>query len=101
MTPLILAVLLAAADPGGGQPPAGAQTTPAPAPASSPAAKPAKDPNKRICRLEDQVGSRVQIRKCMTQAQWDGQEEATRQYFQDAQEHGGLNVATVNEGQPH
>ena len=88
MTPLVLAVLLAAADPGAGQPPS-SQSTPASAPAKSD--KP--DPNKVVCRREDQAGSRVQTKRCMTQAQWDGLDEQTRQYFQDAQEHGGLNVA--------
>ncbi len=87
MTPLILAVLLAAADPGAGQPPS------AQAPAPAKAGKPAKDPDKIVCRREDEVGSRVQTKRCMTQAQWDGLDEQTRQYFQDAQEHGGLNVA--------
>ncbi len=94
MTPLVLAVLLAAADPGAGQPPQ-AQAAPTPAaPATS--AKPARsadDASKVVCRREEQVGSRVQIKKCMTQAQWDGQDEQTRQYFEDSLEHGALNAA--------
>jgi hypothetical protein len=97
MTPLVLAVLLAAADPGAGQAP-GAQA-PSPAPPAQ-AAKPAKDPNKIVCRSEEQVGTRVRVRKCMTQQQWDGQDEQTRQYFQDALDHGALNTAKVNSGQP-
>jgi len=88
MTPLVLAVLLAAADPGAGQPPS-TQAASAPAKAD----KSARDPNKIICRREDQVGTRVQTKRCLTQAQWDGLDEQTRQYFQDAQEHGALNVA--------
>jgi hypothetical protein len=97
MTPLVFAVLLAAADPGAGQPPA--QTA---APTATPAKsdQPAKDPNKIICRREDQVGTRLQTRTCMTQAQWDGLDEQKRQYFQDAQEHGGLNTAKVSSGSP-
>jgi hypothetical protein len=96
MTPLVFAVLLAAADPGAGQPP----VAPAPAPAVAPAHKPATDPNKVVCRWEDQVGTRVQVHRCMTQKQWDDQAEQTRQYFQDAAEHGGLNTARVSSGGP-
>ena len=97
MTPLILAALLAAADPSAAAP-AGA---PAPATASAPA-KPdkVKDPNKPVCRLEDQIGSNIHIKKCMTEAQWEQQDEATRQYFQDASDNGGIHTAHVSSGAP-
>jgi len=97
MTPFILAVLLAAADPSATAP-ASAQ-----APASSPSqAKPdkTKDPNKPVCRLEDQIGSNIRVKKCMTQAQWEQQDEIVRQYFQDAGDNGGVHTAHVSSGAP-
>ncbi len=96
MAPLVLALLLAAADPGAGQP-AASQPPSAPPKADNPAVH----PNKLVCRSEDVVGTRLQTRKCMTQAQWDQQEEQTRQYFQDAADHAGTNIPSGNAMSPH
>ena len=94
MTPIILAILLAAADPAPGQP-----TNVAPATVTS--AKPQPQAEKLVCRSEEQEGSRVRARKCMTQEQWDRQDELVRQYFQDASEHGSINRASNNPMQAH
>jgi hypothetical protein len=93
MTPLILAALLAAADPSAGQP-ASAPAAAAPAKTSS------MDPNKMVCRSEEQIGSNIRVRRCQTQAQWESEEEQARQYFQDAHDHGAVNTAHVNSGGP-
>ena len=96
MTPLVLVLLLAAADPGAGTPGAAP-----PAAASAKVDKPAPNPDKVVCRSEEQVGSRMLNRKCMTQRQWDAQDEQTRQYFQDAEDHGLQNVPSGNPMSPH
>jgi hypothetical protein len=96
MTPIILAVLLAAAATDAG---AGPPTTVAPATVTS--TKPQVAADKPVCRSEEEVGSRVRTRKCMTQAQWDQQDEQVRQYFQDVSDHGAVNRATNNPMQPH
>ena len=98
MTPIIFAILLAAADPAQGQAtpvaPATVTGTKAPTVTKPPA-------EKLVCRSEEQEGSRVRTRKCMTQAQWDQQDELVRQYFQDVSDHGAINRATNNPMQPH
>ncbi len=91
MTPLFLAMLLTAADPA-------AMSAQSGAPAQ--AAKPAKDPNKLICRHEEQIGTNIKVKKCMTQADWEKQEEAVRQYFDDAQANGSVHTARVSSGAP-
>ena len=98
MTPLVLAVLLAAADPGAGQSVNAQPASTAAAPAKP--AKPAADPDKLVCRSEEQIGTRVRVRSCKTQAAWDQQEEAVRQYFQDAGDNGGIHTAHVSSGAP-
>jgi hypothetical protein len=83
MTPLVLAAFLAViADPSAAQTANGQ---------SPPAKTQTKDPNKMVCRSEEQVGSNIRVRKCMTQAQWEEQEAEVRQYFEDAQSRGGIN----------
>ncbi len=96
MTPLVLAILLAAADPGPGAPGA-----PQPAAAPAKAVKSAPDPDKVVCRTEEQIGSRMLNRKCMTQRQWDALDEQTRQYFQDASDRGARNIPSGNPMSPH
>ena len=96
MTPLILVLLLAAADPGAGTPGAGQ-----PPAASAKPGKPAADPDKVVCRTEEQVGSRMMHRKCMTQRQWESQDEQTRQYLQDVEDRGGQNIPSGNAMAPH
>ncbi len=59
-----------------------------------------KDPNKPVCRLEEKIGSNILVKKCMTEAQWQQQDEATRQYFQDASDNGGIHTAHVSSGAP-
>jgi|WetSurMetagenome_2_1015567.scaffolds.fasta_scaffold67005_2 hypothetical protein len=87
MTPLVLAAFLAVvADPSAAQTANGQ-----PAPPKGQATSPNKDPNKMVCRSEEQVGSNIRVRKCMTQAQWEEQEQEVRQYFEDAQSRGGIN----------
>ena len=89
MTPFIFAMLLAAADP-----------TPATPVHSAAAAKAANDPNKLVCRSEEKIGTNIRIKRCMTQADWEKQEEAVRQYFQDAHANGAVHTARVSSGQP-
>ena len=89
MTPLILAVLLASTDP------SAAQTTGGSPPSSQGSAQAAnrqiKDPDKMVCRSEEQVGSNIRVRRCMTQGQWELEAERVRQYFQDVRLHSGIN----------
>jgi hypothetical protein len=76
----ILALLLAAADTSGQAP---AAVTPASSTPASAPAKPADNPNKVVCKVTDNIGSRIQGRTCKTQAQWDADEEALRHLFSD------------------
>lgn len=99
MTPILFAILLAAADPNGG--PGSPHATVEPALVARQHAENVKNgPDKLVCRSEEQEGTRVRARKCMTQAQWDQQEEQVRQYFQDAHDHGGLTAGGGNPMQP-
>lgn len=81
MISLILALALAAAE--------GGATPPRPvAQAGAPDAKAVRDPNKVLCRWDESTGRRVRNRICMTRAQWDERDEATRRLFQDATDSG-------------
>jgi len=96
MTSLVLAMLLAATVPGAATPDLGQ-----PVVVTAKPAKPAADPDKVVCRSEETVGSRMRSRKCMTQRQWEAQDEQTRQYFQDVEDRGGQNIPSGNAMAPH
>lgn len=55
------------------------------------AKKDANDPNRTVCRSEPNPGSRMSTRVCMTQQQWDRNEDASHQLLRDAQDKAGLN----------
>ena len=58
----------------------------------------AKDPNRTVCRSEASPGSRMTTRVCMTQQQWDRNEEASHQLLRDAQGRTGLNDPGPSQG---
>jgi hypothetical protein len=98
MTPLILAALLAASGPSGSQVLGSEAATVSPPPAP-PVKTPRNDLDKPICRLEDKVGSRVQVRVCKTQAEWDAQDRALDRFFHDARDYGAQQTG-VSRGGP-
>jgi hypothetical protein len=70
LTPLIVAMLAAGA---GG----------------SPHARPAYDPNRMICKLSDEPGSRIQRRKtCATAAEWAERKRIEMQHLLEKQRNG-------------
>lgn len=74
---VICALLLGAA-------PALAQTS-----GGAPAAK-AKDPNRRICEVQDETGSRLRAKKiCMTAREWDERRRLERQDLERGQQNSG------------
>ncbi len=85
MTSFILALLLAAAEPSGQ-----AGTATAQPPVAVKASQPVNDPNKMVCKVTENAGSRIQGRTCKTQAQWDAAEEELRHLFNDVRAKGTL-----------
>ena len=70
-------------------PPSDAPTEVAPA-AVKGAKKDANDPNRRVCKAQTNAGSHLASSVCMTQQQWDRNEETSRQFLRDTQARAGL-----------
>ncbi len=54
------------------------------------AKKDANDPNRRVCKAQTNAGSHLASSVCMTQQQWDRNEETSRQFLRDTQARAGL-----------